>query len=110
MANMPHGEMHRMEQDAIRRAREMQEKARKNSVRNDEEKNTGGRQTTAPPGPSGIFGGGSLLSGRFNILERLNLKSFLKDSDTSLLLAMLLLLSNEDADPMLIMALTYIML
>lgn len=44
------------------------------------------------------------------ILELIDLKNFTLDNDSRLLLGILLLLSSEDADELLILALVYIML
>lgn len=52
----------------------------------------------------------SLLGGPMKFLENLNLKELLHDSDTALLIAILLLVSREDSDPLLTLALIYIML
>ena len=45
-----------------------------------------------------------------NLLGMLNLKSFLEGKDTSLVLMVLALLSAEDTDPLLLLALLYVMM
>ena len=58
--------------------------------------------------PSGMLS--RLLSGPMSFLDKLNFGDLLKDSDTALIAAVLLLISRDDNDPLLRLALIYIML
>lgn len=61
-----------------------------------------------PSNPAPTSHGGRGVSGR--LLQMLNFKNFEFNSDTSLLLGILFLLSSQEADEMLVLALIYIML
>lgn len=116
-------EMERMQSDAIRRVREMQQRAQ-NAMK------------TETPGPSRGPGGNPAgqgyrslrpqgfglqpaghrapaekpVSKGFNLLNMLNLKSLQFGSDTLLVLMVLLILSSEECDELLLLALLYIIL
>lgn len=58
--------------------------------------------------PSGMLS--RLLSGPMSFLNKLNFGDLLRDGDTALIAAVLLLVSRDDSDPLLRLALIYIML
>ncbi len=125
MAEMTKAEFERMQNDAIRRVRNMQQRAqshvppmpdyvrplrgipqRQNHTPEPETPQsvnppTQPRVNSAPPKP---------LSGGLGFLDKLNLKNFEMDSDRSLVLMMMALLGKETADETLMLALLYIML
>lgn len=59
--------------------------------------------------PSLLGGLGNFGRGK-NLLNMFNFKELLHDSDSTLILAMLLLLASEDADELLVIALVYILM
>ena len=91
--------LQKMQREAEARVREMQKRARE-KIKSPEEKNDEFENAPITEKPSKIKGS--------HLFEMLNFKSLLKESDTSFVAAILLLLSMEDTDPLLILALIYI--
>lgn len=94
-----------MQQEAEKRVREMQKKAREkmnNSNQPEEKINEPEKKISSAPATKKIKGN--------NLLEMLNFKSLLKENDTSIVVAILLMLSSDDIDPFLILALIYIVM
>ncbi len=89
------GDFAAMQREAERRVMEMQRRAKSTVEQNKEE---------PPPLPKKAPPQGN------NLLGMLNLKSFLEGKDTSLVLMVLALLSAEDTDPLLLLALLYVMM
>lgn len=96
MAGHSSGDFAAMQREAERRVMEMQRRA-KSTVEHAKEEPPP-LPNKAPPSKSN------------NLLGMLNLKSFLEGKDTSLVLMVLALLSAEDTDPLLLLALLYVMM
>lgn len=109
MAEISREEFMRLQSDAERRLREMQQRSREavgipspDFVKMREEPKSIGK---APPTPHrGTEGGG------LDFLRLLNLKNITSDPDRLLILAVLLLLATDGGDRLLTAALIYIML
>jgi len=86
-----------MQREAERRVMEMQKRA-KNTV----ESNTPTSISKQPPLPS--------PAPKHGFLEMLNLKSLFEGKDTSLVLMVLALMNSEDTDPLLLLALLYVIM
>ena len=84
-------------QRAAERVRDMQRRA--SAVRNNANENKPAPPSTKKP-----------IESRKNILDIINFKNIEIDSDISLLLGILLMLSSETTDEILMLALIYIML
>ncbi len=89
-----------MQRDAERRVLEMQRRA----------KQMIGPQEKAEPAPAAVDMGGKSLAPKRSFLEMLNLKTLFEGKDTSLVLMVLALLSSDETDPLLMLALLYIMM
>ena len=87
-----------MQREAERRVMEMQRRA-KSTVE--------GRPEPKPPAPPPPP---PLPAKRNDLLSMLNLRSFFENKDTSLVMMVLALLSAEDTDPILLLALLYVMM
>ena len=85
MSGYTPGEFSAMQKEAEKRVMEMQKKA---------------KTALTPPEPPQ----------KRNFLEMLNLRSFFEGKDTSLVLMVLALLNSEDTDPVLLLALLYVIL
>ena len=122
MTEQQRREMDRMQEDAIKRMREMNSK--------------GKQQGTYPPSPDFVRMNGKASpsnhsapnkkeekkpivvtdepkithSKGFSLLKMLNFSNFKMDSDFTVIIAMILLLSSEESDELLLLALLYIML
>ena len=135
-ADYSKSELERMQREAVRRVKDMQEKAR-NPGRN---AHSGGRDASAyaampsmphflrpperdehstPPSEPEHRRDGAAHTDRnlpakktkgFDLLNMLNLKSLQMDADRSIVLMLLTLLSGEETDELLLLALMYIML
>ena len=128
-SGIQNGDMARMQRDAENRIREMQRKAdraikgndtplvpnfvRMNPQRTPTPKPQSSSQpsgthqmSTTPPRKSGIL---SRFKG-IDFLKLFNFKNIHIDSDITIIIALLLLLSTEDTDELLVLALIYIML
>ena len=92
---MPQGqdEMHRMQQDAVRRVQEMQNRARQAVDHSRQEQSV----AAAPPKPQGAQGIAPL-------------DALMQDSERTLILILILLLSSEKADMELLLALMYLII
>ena len=66
-------------------------------------------ETREPPRQKGFFSGGKLTGG-LDLLKMFNLKNMNLDSDSTLILLLLVMLSGEEADHLLLLALVYILL
>ncbi len=95
MAGYDRNDFANMQREAERRVMEMQRRAKATVGAAHEEKP---HQSPAPLPP------------KRDLLSMLNLKSFLEGKDTSLVLMVLALLSAEETDPLLLLALLYVML
>lgn len=109
MAEISREEFMRLQSDAERRLREMQQRSREavgipspDFVKMREEPKS---IEKAPPTPHRGTGGGGL-----DFLRLLNLKNITSDPDRLLILAVLLLLATDGGDRLLTAALIYIML
>ncbi len=115
MALQPQFDVQRMQQDAERRMREMKKRADvyignseippvPNFVK--QRNRTEPQPTRLPPankkGPESRNG--------FDLLRILNFKNIKIDSDVLIIIALIFMLSNENTDELLLMALLYIML
>jgi hypothetical protein len=93
------GEFMNMQREAERRVMEMQRRA-KQAVQPEEppkqEWTSSASAVSQPP--------------KRNFLELINLKSLFEGKDTSLVLMVLALLSSDDSDPLLMLALLYVMM
>jgi hypothetical protein len=93
------GEFMNMQREAERRVMEMQRRA-KQAVQSEEppkqEWTSSAPAVSQPP--------------KRNFLELINLKSLFEGKDTSLVLMVLALLSSDDSDPLLMLALLYVMM
>ncbi len=124
MADYTYQELMRMQNDAIRRAEDMQARARKTAGFDDEHKEQPKATNSAPqepkriPMPEGYLG----KEGKKDMPQNQNYQQTdftekLKtgfgdiniDSDKALLLSLIMLLSEEKADELLIMALIYML-
>ena len=85
-----------MQREAERRVMEMRQRA-KSTVENHP-------QPAPPPPPSAPPAKGNSL------LNMLNLKTFFEGKDTSLVLMVLALMNSEDTDPLLLLALLYVIM
>jgi hypothetical protein len=94
------GEFMNMQREAERRVMEMQRRA-KQAVQ-PEEPPKQEWTSSAPPAVS--------QPPKRNFLELINLKSLFEGKDTSLVLMVLALLSSDDSDPLLMLALLYVMM
>ena len=86
----------KMQQDATKRVLEMQERAKR-------------RVEGTPPEPV-VSPKVNTAQEKRNILDLINVKSLLKEQDTTLIAAILLMLSSEDTDPFLILAMLYVLM
>ncbi|MBR4869139.1 MAG: hypothetical protein IKU10_08270 [Clostridia bacterium] len=84
-----------MQREAERRVMEMRQRAKATVNATPQQP-----PPTTPPPPAP----------KRDLLSMLNLKSFLEGKDTSLVLMVLALLSAEETDPLLLLALLYVML
>jgi hypothetical protein len=89
-----------MQRDAERRVLEMQRRA----------KQMISPQEKVEPAPTVADAVGKTLAPKRNFLEMLNLKTLFEGKDTSLVLMVLALLSSDETDPLLMLALLYIMM
>jgi hypothetical protein len=89
-----------MQRDAERRVLEMQRRA----------KQMISPQEKVEPAPAVADAVGKTLAPKRNFLEMLNLKTLFEGKDTSLVLMVLALLSSDETDPLLMLALLYIMM
>ena len=122
MTEQQRREMDKMQEDAIKRMREMNSKSR--------------QQGGYPPSPDFVRMNGKTSSNNhssphkkeekkpvvvidepqsthskgFSLLKMLNLSNFKMDSDFTVIIAMILLLSSEESDELLLLALLYIMM
>lgn len=122
------GDMARMQRDAENRIREMQRKADRAVKGNDtppvpnfvkmnpqrtqapqQPRQTPPSETHKPPEPTSKGGILSKFKG-IDFLKLFNFKNIHIDSDITVIIALLLLLSTEDTDELLVLALIYIML
>ena len=100
---MPQGqdEMHRMQQDAVRRVQEMQNRARQAVDHSRQGASDQGAKeqsvAAAPPKPQGAQGIAPL-------------DALMQDSERTLILILILLLSSEKADMELLLALMYLII
>ena len=117
MTEQQRKEMDKMQADAIRKMRELNSKSMGNQgnnippVPNFLKMNTStskqsDKKDIEPPLPLAP----PPTSKGFNLLRMLNLDNFKMDSDFTVIIAMILLLSSEDSDEILLLALLYIML
>ena len=124
MADYTYQELMRMQNDAIRRAEDMQARARKTAGFDDENKEHQKNTISAPqepkriPMPEGYLGKESKKEIPQNQdYQQTDFTEKLKtgfgdiniDSDKALLLSLIMLLSEEKADELLIMALIYML-
>lgn len=122
MADMTREEFERMQNDAIRRVKNMQQRASSrippmpDYVRPLRGAITEKAVVPMPPesnhvpAPPAKPASPKPLSGGLGFLDKLNLKSFEMDPDRALVLMMMALLGKETADETLMLALLYIML
>lgn len=96
MANYSQSDIMKMQQDATKRVLEMQERAKRRVEESSSEPNVSPKVNAAEK--------------QRNILDLINVKSLLKEQDTTLIAAILLMLSSEDTDPFLILAMLYILM
>lgn len=96
MANYSQNDIMKMQQDATKRVLEMQERAKR-------------RVEGTPPEPV-VSPKVNVSEDKRNFLDLINIKSLLKEQDTTLIAAILLMLSSEDTDPYLILAMLYILM
>jgi hypothetical protein len=89
-----------MQREAERRVMEMQRRA-KQAVQPEEPP----KQEWTSSAPSAVS-----QPPKRNFLELINLKSLFEGKDTSLVLMVLALLSSDDSDPLLMLALLYVMM
>ncbi len=89
-----------MQREAERRVMEMQRRA-KQAVQPEEPP----KQEWTSSAPSAVS-----QPPKRNFLELINLKSLFDGKDTSLVLMVLALLSSDDSDPLLMLALLYVMM
>ncbi|MBR6548442.1 MAG: hypothetical protein IKT68_02765 [Clostridia bacterium] len=94
----PSNDFYNMQREAERRVMEMQRRA-KQRVESDHEPSSPDMPPSAQP-PTKKQG----------FLEMLNLKSLFEGKDTSLVLMVLALLNNHDTDPLLLLALLYVIM
>ena len=122
MADMTREEFERMQNDAIRRVKNMQQRASSrippmpDYVRPlrgaiaEKTPATPPHEQNHVPAHSVKPTSSKPLSGGLGFLDKLNLKSFEMDTDRALVLMMMALLGKETADETLMLALLYIML
>lgn len=127
MAEMSKAEFERMQNDAIRRVRNMQQKAQShvppmpNYVRplrgirqpgseDAASENTADNTAKSQSQPAVRHADSQNKGMGLGFLDKLNLKSFEIDGDRALILMMMALLGKETADETLMLALLYIML
>lgn len=123
MADMTREEFERMQNDAIRRVKNMQQRASSRippmpdyvrplrgaiSEKAVVPMPPQSKHVPAPPAKSAPTS--KPLSGGLGFLDKLNLKSFEMDPDRALVLMMMAILGKETADETLMLALLYIML
>ena len=115
--NYSSGNFMQMQEQAIKRAREMQDRAKQNeSVKNKKEKSTD-HGTTKPPKPPIIQAAAPKEKLKVDNFPQISPQKALNsltelfqlDSDRALILPLLLFLGKEGADDMLLLALLYIM-
>lgn len=97
----------RMQQEAERRVMEMKERAQ-STVHSQSPGQEKKEPVKAPPPHHDDIN--DLLPRRNGFLDMLNLKSFFKEQDTTLVLLLIVLLSSEEMDPLLMLALLYIIM
>ncbi|MBR5452376.1 MAG: hypothetical protein IKV36_05245 [Clostridia bacterium] len=116
MTEQQRKEMEKMQNDAIRRMRDMNSKGTQNhatnlppapnflkmNTNNSKQPDNKKEVPSSPVTPTSSKG--------FNLLRMLNLDNFKMDSDFTVIIAMILLLSSEESDEILLLALLYIML
>lgn len=90
-----------MQREAEKRVMEMQRRA-KNTVETGTSKQEASHPAMVPASEKPVS--------RHNFLDMLNLKSLFEGKDTSLVLMVLALLNSEETDPLLMLALLYIMM
>ncbi len=100
MAGQPSNDFLQMQRDAEKRVMEMQRRA-KSRVEPQEPVAQPQSNQTVPAKPVGK---------KHSFLDALNLKTFFENKDTSLVLMVLALLNSQETDPILMLALLYIML
>lgn len=100
MADYSQNDIMRMQRDATKRVLEMQERAKRRVEGNPQK----------PPDFSPCEGSVMQQSKNRNFLDLINIKSLLKEQDTTLIAAILLMLSAEDTDPYLLLALLYVLM
>lgn len=122
MTEQQRREMDRMQEDAIKRMREMNSKGKQQGgyppapdfVRmnnTNPSHNNSPKQKKEEKKPVVVADEPqSTPSKGFNLLKMLNLSNFKMDSDFTVIIAMILLLSSEESDELLLLALLYIML
>ena len=96
MANYSQNDIMKMQQDATKRVLEMQERAK--------------RRVEGTPSEPVVSPKVNVSNEKRNILDLINVKSLLKEQDTTLIAAILLMLSSEDTDPFLILAMLYVLM
>ena len=115
MTEQQRRDLDKMQADAINRMRDMNSKSTNNHNRGmppapnflrmntnhikEEKRQEASNTPVAQPPSKG-----------FNLLKMLNFENFKMDSDFTVIIAMILLLSSEDSDELLLLALLYIML
>lgn len=123
MADMTREEFERMQNDAIRQVKNMQQRASsrippmpdyvrplRGAISEKAVVPTPPESEHVPAPPAKSAPTSKSLSGGLGFLDKLNLKSFEMDPDRALVLMMMAILGKETADETLMLALLYIML
>ncbi len=125
MPEMSKEEFERMQNDAIRRVRNMQQRAQSHlppmpdyvrplhgipQPRQEPDDRYEEEKSAPQQNPASHKSSQPTKRGGLGFLDKLNLKNFEMDSDRSLILMMMALLGKETADETLMLALLYIML
>jgi hypothetical protein len=102
-------DMYKMQQDAMNRVREMRKRAKIHFENDEEEKEKSCDEIKEIPKPP--VKNKNKSKKRFNNpLEILNLKNIKLDNDSAIILLILFLVSSEDTDEVLILALVYLLM
>ena len=126
MADYSAQDMLKMQQDAVKRVQNMQQRARQTLQHQPPPHPNRGEpsgqsrtpahhqpQSTSKPPPehsTALAPQQNTPKKNHGLLDMLNLKSLLKDSDTALILTVLLLIADNESDTMLLLALLYILM
>ncbi len=101
MAGQSTADFMQMQREAEKRVMEMQRRA-KSRVE--------AKEPTVSVQPTQSVQGNSSPTVKHSFLDMLNIKSFFESKDTSLVLMVLALLNSQETDPVLMLALLYVML